>query len=73
MIDVYVDGFPRVFVDHVGQLQATPVIGLVELEVARPHVVRVHGLEQFPACAGPADLALGWCRPYRAFFPPQAT
>ena len=71
-VDVHGESFSGVLVNDVQQFEPPlPVGGLVELEVDRPHMVGMFGLQQGPVgCARTAPLDLGG-RPPQAFFPPQ--
>ncbi len=62
--DVDGKGFSGVLVDDVEHLQPALVGGLVELEVQRPHMIRILGAQPDTVrAAGPAPLPFGGWRP----------
>ena len=60
-------------VDHVQELQPTPIGGGVELEVHRPDLMRVFGLvAPHRAIGGTGPLLLSRSGPLQAFLPPES-
>ncbi len=43
---------PAVFVDHIEELEGSPIHGLIELEVNRPDVMGVLSTQQLPLASG---------------------